>query len=51
MGIPQKYGYLLGGSLNEDYSSLGSILGSPHFGKLPYEPPCWVVEPNKFMFF
>ena len=24
-----------GGSLYKDYSILGSILGSPHFGKLP----------------
>ena len=29
-------GYLFGGPYNKDYSILGSILGSPHFGKLPY---------------
>ena len=25
------------GPYNEDYTSLGSILGYPNFGKLPYE--------------
>ena len=34
--ISQNLGYLLGGSYNEEYSILGSILGSPYFGKLPY---------------
>ena len=30
----------IGGSYNKDfYSMLGSILGSPYFGKLPYEEP------------
>ena len=28
---------LNGGPHNEDYSILGSILRSPHFGKLPYQ--------------
>ena len=27
---------LFGGPHNKDYSILGSILGSPYFGKLPY---------------
>ena len=27
----------LGGPHNKDYSILGSILGSPYFGKLPFE--------------
>ena len=35
MGFPNK-GYLFGGPYNKDCSILGSILGSPHFGKLPY---------------
>ena len=29
-------GTLFGGPYNKDYSILGSILGSPYFGKLPY---------------
>ena len=29
-------GTFLGGSYNKDYSILGSILGSPYFGKLPH---------------
>ena len=36
MGVSQNYGYLFGGSHNKDYSILGSILGSPYFGNLPY---------------
>ena len=36
MGLSQNYGYLFGGPHNEDYSILGSILGSPYFGKLPH---------------
>ena len=35
MGVSRNYGYHSGGPYNEDYSSLGSILGSPYFGKLP----------------
>ena len=31
-----KLGVLFEGSYNKDYSMLGSILGSPCFGKLPY---------------
>ena len=26
-----------GSPYNKDYSILGSIMGSPHFGKLPYK--------------
>ena len=36
MGVSQNQGYYFGGSYNKDSSILGSILGSPHFGKLPY---------------
>ena len=32
LGVP----FLFGGPHNKDYSILGSILGSPYFGKLPY---------------
>ena len=39
MGVSQNWGYLFGGPYNKDYSILGSILGSPYFGKLPYEEP------------
>ena len=38
MGISQNYGYHFGGPHNKDYSILGSILGSPYFGKLPHDP-------------
>ena len=39
MGVSQNYGYLFGGPNNKDYSIFGSILGSPYFGKLPYQEP------------
>ena len=35
-GVSQNYGYLFGSPHNKDYSILGSILGFPYFGKLPY---------------
>ena len=35
--VSQNWGYHFGGSHNKDYSILGSILGSPNFGKLPHE--------------
>ena len=35
-GFPKIRGYLFGGPNNKDYSILGSILGSPYFGKLLY---------------
>ena len=34
--VSQNYGYHFGGSNSMDYGILGSILGSPYFGKLPY---------------
>ena len=34
-GFPKIRGTILGVH-NKDYSILGSILGSPYFGKLPY---------------
>ena len=34
--FPKIRGTFLGGPNNKDYSILGSILGSPNFGKLPY---------------
>ena len=34
-GFPKIRGTLIGGPHNKDYSILGSILGSPNFGKLP----------------
>ena len=44
MGVSQNEGYLfLGVPYNKDYGSLGSMLGSPYLGKLPYcqgeDPP------------
>ena len=35
MGVSQHWGFLFGGPHNKDYSILGSISGSPYFGKLP----------------
>ena len=35
-GFPKIRGTLFGGPYNKGYSILGSILGSPYFGKLPY---------------
>ena len=34
-GFPKIRGTSYGGPDNKDYSILGSILGSPHFGKVP----------------
>ena len=34
--FPKIRGTLFGGPHNKDYSILGSILGSPNFGKLPH---------------
>ena len=36
-GFPKLGGTFLGGPHNKDYNMLGSILGSPCFGKLPFE--------------
>ena len=36
MGVSQHRGYHFGGPHNKDYIILGSILGSPYLGKLPY---------------
>ena len=44
MGVPNSRGIwrfkimgtFFGGPYNKDYSILGSILGSPYFGKLPF---------------
>ena len=33
--VSQNEEYHFGGPINKDYSNLGSILGSPFFGKLP----------------
>ena len=43
MGISQNYGYLFGGPHNRDYSILGSILGFPYFGKLPYHDMIYYI--------
>ena len=37
MAVSQNYGYLLRSSNSRDYNTLGSILGSPYFGKLPHQ--------------
>ena len=36
MGVSQNQGYLFGGPPGQDYSILGSILGSPYSEKRPY---------------
>ena len=38
MGVSQNKGYHFGAHHSKDYSILGSILGSPYSGKLPYNP-------------
>ena len=35
-GFPKIRGTFLGGPYSQDYSILGSILGSPFLGKLPH---------------
>ena len=35
--VPKIRGTFLGGPKNKDYNISGSILGSPYFGKLPYD--------------
>ena len=37
-GFPKNKGTILGGPLDKDYSILGSMLGSPYLGKLPFGP-------------
>ena len=37
-GFPKKWVYLFGGPHSTGYNILGSILGSPYFGNLPYNP-------------
>ena len=39
MEVSYSQGYLIGGPHNQDHSILGSILGSPCFGKLPQTIP------------
>ena len=36
MGVSQNSGYFLGGPWDKDDNILGSILGSPYLGNLPY---------------
>ena len=38
-GGSQNYGYPFGGPHNKDYNILGSTLGFPYLGKLPYRDP------------
>ena len=44
MGVSQNRGYPFGGPNSKDYSILGSILGSPYFGKLQYGSKGFGVE-------
>ena len=46
MGVSQNQGYLFGGPYNKDYSMLGSILGYPNCGKLPY--CCQAIKQKPF---
>ena len=52
IGVSQRYGYLSGGLHNKDYSVLGSKLGFPYIGKVPYpvaRMPAFNVVPS-YMF-
>ena len=44
--VSENSGYPFGGPHNKDYSILGSILGSPYFGKLPC--PTFNAKPTRF---
>ena len=49
MGVSQNLGYHFGGPYNKDYSFLGSILGYPYFGKLPYLVPReWISKETRY---
>ena len=46
-GFPKIGGYLFGDPHNKDCSILGSIVGSPYSGKLPFGCPArlsWIAE-------
>ena len=43
-GFPKIRGTLIGGPHNKDYSILGSILGSPDFGNVPF---CFILEDSQ----
>ena len=46
--FPKIRGTFLGGLYNKDYSILGSLFGSPYFGKLPYNIfPYSLLTPSK----
>ena len=51
MEVSQHQGYHFGGPYDKDYSILGSILGYPNFGELPYkvlrDPRDVVLLPRK----
>ena len=36
MGVSQCWGYLIRSPHNKDHIILGSVVGSPYFGKLPF---------------
>ena len=38
--VSQNYGYHFGGPHNKDHSILGSILGCPYLGKVPFRACC-----------
>ena len=50
MGVSQHKGYLFGDPYHEDYSILGSILGSPCLGKPPYMLCLVLVLMIRFIF-
>ena len=47
--FPKIRGYLFGGPYNKDSSILGSTLGSPHLGKLPYGRVKWSSYAGRFL--
>ena len=49
--VSQKQGYLFGDPHNKDHSILGSILGSPYLGKVPYHENMWgtILQANSHL--
>ena len=47
--VPSRILYLFGGPYIQDYSILGSILGSPDVAKLPYDVVACQIMPDHLL--